>query len=356
VANDGVEQFTPLRAIVSAAWAVAFVGAAALLTRLLTQSAERAYFILFVPAVMFSAWFGGAVAGLLASALTVVATILLLDRAAAIEQFLWVIAAAIVSFGTSVLTTARRRAELRLTTFAAEEQARRRTAESLSELRTDVLAQVAHELRQPLSAISVAAQLLKAEAPEHAKQRALGVVVRQSNHLRELLEDLLGLAKLTRRELQLRKARLDLCEIIDDTVHTIAADLAGRRLELSSSLPECPVHMTADPTRLRQILSNLLSNAVKFTPDGGQIHLAVERTSSHVLVRIRDTGRGIPPERLPHIFEMFHTNDIEGAGLGIGLAVVKGLIELHGGSVDVHSPGIGCGSEFIVRLPVLGAA
>ena len=330
-----------------------FVAAALGLTVVLQRLALRVYFILFVPAVMFSTWFGGPVAGMVASALTVAATVLLLPSADIVAQLAWLIVAAIVTFGTSALTSARRRAEEQLTAAAHDERQRRHTAESLSDLKTELLAQVAHELRQPLSAISVAARLLETPQTGDGKERAVGVIVRQTAHLREIIDDLLDLSSLTRHELQLRKARIDIREIVNDSVHVIASDLTARRLALSSSLPDGPVHVTADPTRVLQILSNLLSNAVKFTPEGGKIDLAVEHTTSQVVMRVRDNGRGIAPDRLPYIFDMFHKGDGPGAGLGIGLAVVKGLTELHGGSVEARSDGDGHGSEFVVRLPVV---
>ena len=339
-------------AIISTSWALLFVTAALVLTLLLQRLALRVYFILFVPAVMFSTWFGGGIAGIVASALTVAATVLLLPGSEIVDQLAWLVVAAIVTLGTSVLTAGRRRAEEKLIALAIGERERRLNAESLSELKTELLAQVAHELRQPMSAISVAAGLLETPS-ESARERAVSVIVRQSAQLRELIDDLLDLSRLSRRELQLRKAEIDICELVDDSVQVIAGDVAARRLGLSSSLPDCPVHLVADPTRVRQILTNLLSNAVKFTPEGGKIDLAVERTPSQIVMRIRDTGNGITADRLPYIFDMFHKGDGPAAGLGIGLAVVKGLTELHGGSVEARSSGVGQGSEFIVRLPLV---
>jgi len=239
-----------------------------------------------------------------------------------------------------------------LSARASEELVRRREAESLSQLKTDVLAQVAHELRQPLSAITAASGLLKTTATDNSQQRAIAIIDRQGNHLRLLIDDLLDLSRLARQDLQLRKSSIDLCEVVDDSLGIVAAAVAARRIDLTSSVPPCPVHVMADPTRVRQILSNLLSNAVKFTPDGGKIDLTLERAASHVVVRVRDNGDGIASDRMPRIFDLFHKGDGHGAGLGVGLAVVKGLAEIHGGSVEAHSDGPGSGSEFVVTLPV----
>jgi signal transduction histidine kinase len=339
--------------LISLTWAVICVAAALIVTLLLQRLSTRIYFILFVPAVMFSTWFGGLVAGMIASLLTVIATVLLLPAPELVDHIAWIAVAALVAFGTGALTARRRQAEEQLAALAGQEQRLRRQAESVSELKTEWLTQVAHELRQPLSAIRTAAHLLDKQKHDAATTgRAVGVIVRQSDQLQVLIEDLLELSKLNRQELQLRRSRLDLCEIVDDSLHVVAAEIDARRLQVRSALPACPLHVMADPTRVRQIVTNLLSNAVKFTPPGGEIDLAVEGTESHVVIRVRDTGLGIEAERLPHIFEMFQKGDGDGAGLGIGLAVVKGLTELHGGSVEARSAGVGRGSEFIVTLPL----
>jgi signal transduction histidine kinase len=313
------------------------VAAALGLTLAIQQIAPRVSFILFLPAVMVSAWFGGRVAGLLASVLTVFAAVLVLPRTEIADQLVWIVVATIVVFGTSAATTARRRVEDRLIVD--------------SQLKTDLLAQVAHELRQPISAIGMAVRLVEAAADDDARTRAAGVIARQAEQLRHLVDDLLDLSRMTRQELQLRKSPIDLCQIVDDSIHGVANDAAARGVELAAMLPACPLPVTADPTRVRQILSNLLSNAVKFTPAGGRIDVEVDQTPSEAVIRVRDTGRGIPAERLPRIFEMFHKGDGEGSGLGVGLAVVKGLAEMHGGSVEARSAGPGHGAEFVVTLP-----
>ena len=301
----------------SAIVALIFVAAAFALTLVLERLALRAYFILYVPAVMFSAWYGGRGAGMLASALTVLAALYLLPRTEIADQTAWLIVAAIVTIGTSILTDARHRAEALLSTRADQELSRRREAESESQLKTDLLAQVAHELRQPLSAITVASRLLDAAPSDKSRQRAIAVIDRQSHHLRLLIDDLLDLSRLARRELQLRKSSVDLCEVVDDSLSVIAADVAARRIDVTPSLPPCPVYVMADPTRVRQILSNLLSNAVKFTPEGGKIDLALEQDTASVVMRVRDNGRGISPDLIHRIFDMFQKGSGDGAGLGI---------------------------------------
>jgi signal transduction histidine kinase len=344
-----------VRHLRAAALAVLLVGAAYVLTIALRTVAPRTYFIQFVPAVMFSTWFGGLGAGLLASVLTVIAATSLLPRSELADQLVWLVVAGIVTVVTSALTARRHRAERELSASVIDERSRRHDAESLSDLKTDLLAQVAHELRQPLSALSVASRLLDSTQSDSARERATAVVARQTEHLRRIVDDLFDLSKLSRQELQLRKSDFDLCEIVDDSVQGIAPDLSARGVDLSSTIPPCPLYVHADATRVRQILSNLLANAVKFTPAGGKVDILVEQETSHIIVRVRDTGRGISSDALPHIFEMFHKGDGESPGLGVGLAVVKGLAEAHGGSVEVHSDGLERGSEFVVKLPVPAA-
>ena len=355
----GVRRFSarflvPRGPIGRGALALFFVACAFALTLGLQRIGGSVYFILFVPAVMFSTWFGGLRAGMVASVLTVVATVYLLRRAELADQLAWLIVAAVVMFATSAMTEKRRRAEALLGEQAQQEETRRHDAETLSQLKSDVLLQVVHELRQPLSAMPVAIRLVGSAHDDTARQRALGVIGRQTGHLTRLVDDLLDAAKITRRELQLQKSTIDLCEVAEDSLGVIATDVAARRLDVSSSLPPCPVHVDADPTRIRQVLSNLLSNAVKFTPPGGRIDLIVERKRSDVVIRVRDTGQGIAPDRLDRVFEMFHKGEGVGAGLGIGLAIVKGLVEMHGGRVEARSEGPSHGSEFVVALPIAG--
>ena len=335
------------------ALAVLFVLLALVLTLALQAVASRAYYILFVPAVMFAAWFGGLGAGLTASAVTIVVTIVfLLPNGTLVDQLVWVGVAGAVSVGTSTLVARRRDAEAHLATLLAQEQARRGEAESESERKSAFLAQVAHELRQPLGAMTTAAGLLDpATVSDATRERARGVITRQTEHLRRLVDDLLDLSRITRQELQLRKVNVDICDVVEDCCESVKPDVTGRGLRLTSSIPDCPLPIHADSTRIRQIVLNLLTNAVKFTDAGGAVHLAVEEQPSEVVIRVKDTGRGIPSDRLSTIFDMFQTGDGEGGGLGVGLAVVKGLTEVHGGTVLATSPGPGGGSEFIVRLP-----
>jgi signal transduction histidine kinase len=262
------------------ALAVLFVLLAFGLTLALQAVASRAYYILFVPAVMFAAWFGGLAAGLTASVATVVLTVtFLLPTGTLVDQLAWVVVAAAVAVATSTLVARRRVAETRLATSLAQEQVRRGEAESESKRKSAFLAQVAHELRQPLSAITTAAGLLDpANVSAATKDRALGVITRQTEHLRRLVDDLLDLSRMSRDELQLRKVNMDICDVVEDCCQSIEPDATGRGIRFVSSVPDCPVSIHADSTRIRQIVLNLLTNAVKFTEAGGEVHLIVEQS------------------------------------------------------------------------------
>jgi PAS domain S-box-containing protein len=225
----------------------------------------------------------------------------------------------------------------------------------------EFLATLAHELRNPLAPLRHALQLLHlADDDPDLRKKARGVMERQLAQMVRLIDDLLDVSRITRNKLQLRKERVELATAIQGALETIRPLLETAGHELTVELPAEPVPLDADPTRLTQIFTNLLNNAVKYTEKGGHVHLAAERQGSEVVVSVRDTGIGVTAEHLPHLFEMFSqvapALERSTGGLGIGLALVRGLVELHGGSVEAHSAGLSQGSEFIVRLPVAAAA
>jgi CheY-like chemotaxis protein len=174
-----------------------------------------------------------------------------------------------------------------------------------------------------------------------------------------LVDDLLDVSRITRGKVELRKQRVELAEVVHTAVETVRPLLADDTQKLTIGLPAEPIHLDADPTRLAQVISNLLNNAVKFTATGGHIWLTVHRQDGEAIVSIRDTGIGIAAEHLPRIFDMFSqvTPALERihGGLGIGLSLVRGFVELHGGTVEARSAGLGAGSEFAIRLPVADA-
>jgi CheY-like chemotaxis protein len=222
----------------------------------------------------------------------------------------------------------------------------------------EFLATLAHELRNPLAPIRNAVQLLRAEpSPRKELQLARDIIDRQLNQMVRLVDDLLDVSRITRGKLQLRTERIALADAVNSAIETSRPliELAGH--ELTVSLPAEPILLEADLTRLAQVFSNLLNNAAKYTDRGGQIRLSAWREGSDVVVSVADTGIGVSAEQLPRIFEMFSqvTPALERTqgGLGIGLSLVRGLIEMHGGSIEARSDGVGRGSDFRVRLPVL---
>ncbi len=236
---------------------------------------------------------------------------------------------------------------------------RRRAEEALREAgrqKDEFLAMLAHELRNPLAPIRNAVQVLqqlRLEEPTLDWGRA--VIDRQVGQLTRLVDDLLDVSRLARGQISLKKEPIELRTIVERALETSRPLIEAHRHHLSVALPSEPVYLEGDLTRLAQALGNLLNNAAKYTEEGGRIGLTADRAEDHVVLRVRDSGVGIPPETLPYVFDLFTQGDraLDRAqgGLGIGLALVKKLVELHGGRVEASSPGPGQGSEFTLRLP-----
>ncbi len=221
----------------------------------------------------------------------------------------------------------------------------------------DFIALLAHELRNPLAPIRNGLEVLRLSDDPGVRARSQAMMDRQLTHMVRLIDDLLDVSRINRNKMELRRSRLTLSEVVASAVETARplTDEAGH--ELTVSLPATPVHLNADLTRLSQVFSNLLTNSAKYTPRGGRIWLSAERHNGEVVVSVRDTGIGVPAEALGKIFDMFSQVDrgLERStgGLGIGLALVKGLVEMHGGTVTAASEGEGKGSTFTVTLPVI---
>jgi len=222
----------------------------------------------------------------------------------------------------------------------------------------ELLGTLTHELRSPLATIVSAVQVITSDCDvDPAARRALAVVERQSRQAMRLIEDLFDTCAGALGKLSLCKEVVDLAEIVAVATETAGHLLAARKHRLTVSLPPRPVFLEADPLRLAQVLTNLLGNAAKFTDPGGHIRLSAEVEAGQIVLRVRDNGRGIAAEMLPRLFDPFYQVPGPGTagadGLGIGLALVKSLVELHGGSVVACSDGPGTGSEFVVYLPTL---
>ena len=243
-----------------------------------------------------------------------------------------------------------------------EQELRRRTDElaDADRKKDQFIALLAHELRNPLAPLRNGLEVLRlTDAGSSNGLQAREMMERQLGHLVRLIDDLLDVSRISQNKLNLRRSRLRIADVVRNAVETARPAIEEAGHELSISLTDEHIYLDADLTRLSQVVANLLSNSAKYTERGGRIWLKVEREDDHAVLSVRDTGIGIPSESLPCIFDMFSQVDrsIERntGGLGIGLALVKGLVEMHGGSVDVHSDGPGKGSAFFVRLPIAKA-
>ena len=242
---------------------------------------------------------------------------------------------------------------------ASQEQLRQLTAD-LSEAdrrKDEFLATLAHELRNPLAPIRNGIELLRrTTAKNPAAQSVVGVMERQMGHLVRLVDDLMDVSRITRNKLELRRQTVEVAQVVAAAVEAGRPMIDARGHALEVQLPPLPVHVDADATRLVQVLANLLNNAARYSERGGRIQLRAERQGRELLLCVIDDGNGIPAQMLPRVFDMFaqgdHSPERSQGGLGIGLSMVKRLVELHEGSVSIHSDGPGTGTRVEVRLPL----
>ena len=244
-----------------------------------------------------------------------------------------------------------------------DESERRRTELALRNAdrrKDEFLATLAHELRNPLAPISMGLELLKMSADDpQAAEEVRTMMQRQTQHMVRLIDDLLDVSRITRGKLALRKSPVELSEIVRNALDATRPLIEEAQHQLTIRLPEKPLLLYADANRLTQVLTNLLNNAAKFTPREGRIELTAHGTGSEAIVTISDSGVGIPADKVDSVFDMFTqvsaSSESNHAGLGIGLTLVKRLVEMHGGSVTVHSRGQNLGSSFRLQLPALPA-
>jgi PAS domain S-box-containing protein len=239
------------------------------------------------------------------------------------------------------------------------EDSLRKMAHDLSEAdqrKDEFLATLAHELRNPLAPIRNGIELLKRQEQGNAEALAVvGVMERQMKHMVRLVDDLIDVSRITRDKLELRRQLLDLGQVLRTAIEACQPLIESKGHHLALTLPPVQVALEADATRLVQVFSNLLNNAVKYTEPGGHLGISAERHGAEVVVVVTDDGSGIPTAMLPRVFEMFtqldRTLERSQGGLGIGLSMVKRLVEMHGGSISLHSDGVGRGTRVEVRLP-----
>ena len=252
--------------------------------------------------------------------------------------------------------TDRKLAEKERERLLASEKEARAQAERANRLKDEFLAIVSHELRSPLNAITGWASVLKTRQLDDQTMRAVETILRNAQTQAQLINDLLDVSRIVTGQLRLNIRPFQLTSVIEAAIEVVRPAATAKSIRLNAFLDPAAGPVPGDPDRLQQVFWNLLSNAVKFTPNGGQIQIRLQRVNSHVEFVVSDTGKGIDPRFLPMVFDRFRQGDSSSTrdhgGLGLGLAIVRHLVELHGGIVSAHSEGEGKGAEFIVELPM----
>ena len=249
-----------------------------------------------------------------------------------------------------------KRAEIERQEMLRKERAARADAEAASRAKDAFLAMLSHELRSPLSPILAWARLLRQGVLDAEKtERALETIERSARSQAQLIDDLLDISRIVSGKLRLQVSPVKLAAVIDAAMEVVRPAAEAKNIRIHAALDTETGPIAGDPERLQQVVWNLLSNAIKFTPKGGRVQITLERVNSHVEIAVSDTGQGVPPEFLPHLFERFQQADMgttrSHGGLGLGLAIVRHITELHGGTVHAESPGEGKGTTVTVKLP-----
>jgi len=267
---------------------------------------------------------------------------------------------AATAYQTRLLIAAQAKANQDLQAEIAERQRAEEALREADRRKSEFLGLLAHELRNPLAPIRNAVEILSRSGGDEQKVKsATEMMQRQVGQMVRLVDDLLDVSRISRGKIELRRESVELASIVHHAVEAVRPVCESMDHELTVTLPPQRAYLNADPSRLSQVVGNLLNNACKFTETGGRIRLTVEREGKQALIRVQDTGIGIAAEQLPRIFDMFMQADTSFErsrhGLGIGLTLVKNVVEMHGGTVEAHSAGVDQGSEFVVRLPLLSA-
>lgn len=327
------------------------------LTLLLWPIKEKGIFILFLAAVILSTWHGGVKPGVLTAALSAIAgtyiflppnySLLITDFSTSLRLIEFLLISALII----TLSGARRSAQKRAEAALAE-------AERANRAKDDFLAMVSHDLRTPLGAILGWTQMLRSkDCDEETTVRAVEVIERNAQAQRRLIDDLLDVSRIMNGTLRLDLQPISLTEVVEQAVDSLRPTAEANNVRVETKLDAGQV--SGDAGRLEQVVWNLLSNAIKFTPEGGRVEVRLENMFTYLLLTVSDTGKGIEPSFLPYVFDRFRQDESAGklrrCGLGLGLAIVRHLVELHGGTVQVESPGKDQGTIFTIRLPLLTA-
>jgi len=307
-------------------------------------------------AIIFTAWYGGFGPALVVAALGLVHGYLTSAGGGQNAHPVFGLALyVIISFVIALVGGAIVRAREKIAHQVDELQRKHHELTIADQRKDEFLAVLAHELRNPLAPIASALDILKQSDVDAAiATKAIEVADRQVQHMTRLVDDLLDVSRIMRGKIELRQERVELASVIQRAVETVQPLIERERHELTIHLPEETVWIEADLVRLAQAVANLLSNAAKYTEPGGRIELSAEVENEQLVICVRDSGIGIDPATLPRLFEMFMQaapgSSRSRGGLGIGLTLVKNLVELHGGAIAAHSEGLGKGSEFMIRM------
>jgi PAS domain S-box-containing protein len=254
--------------------------------------------------------------------------------------------------------TARKQGEEEFKQLMVREKAARAEAEAANHVKDEFLATVSHELRTPLTSIVGFATMLRTDSLDEASStRAVEIIDRNAQTLAQLIEDLLDFSRIINGKFQLQVRPLGLGEIVNATIESLRPAADAKEIQIQSHLDPDVGLVSGDPNRLQQVVSNLLANAIKFTPDGGRVEVKLGRVNSHARLIVSDTGAGISPDFLPYVFDRFRQSDSASTrkygGLGLGLAIVRQIVEMHGGTVQAESYGETQGASFTVKIPLL---
>jgi signal transduction histidine kinase len=344
------------------------VTAGLMLSLLLAPLTNEAAFLLFVAAVMVSAWYGGLGASLLATALAVLTssyfllpplyTLNMADPNDVVHLGLFILVAVLISSLHQKVRSAQRQAE-ELARGKEELLSREKTArveaEAATRARDEFVAMVSHELRTPITAILGWAELLKrcGNSDTASINQALEAIERNARMQAHLINDLMDISRINTGNLKLDMRPVELSTVINAALDAVRPTAAAKHIQFRVMLDPGPGLVFGDLNRLQQVVWNLLSNAIKFTPREGSIQIRLARVASQLEVAVSDNGKGISQEFLPRVFEPFSQSDTASkyGGLGLGLAIARELVELHGGTIEVKSPGEGLGSTFRIKLP-----
>jgi signal transduction histidine kinase len=252
----------------------------------------------------------------------------------------------------------RKQAEVERAQLLAREQKARQEAELASRTKDEFLATLSHELRTPLNSILGWSEILDSgRLSEEDKAQGVKAIKRSARLQVRLVEDILDVSRITTGKLRLEIRPVDLCSVVEGAMESVTLASQSKEIRLQCLIETGPIMIRGDADRLQQVIWNLLSNALKFTPQGGQVQVHLQRAQKHCEIIVSDTGMGITPEFLPYVFDRFRqgdqSNTREHGGLGLGLALVRHIVEGHGGSVGVYSPGEGQGTTFTITMPLM---